>query len=224
GSFLRSIIRVARAPNDARITASAARKARDPVRSPGRGPGPAGGGLLWRESLILLLVPVVLYLVACLASYSPSDPGWSRAGSLTAGVQNFGGLFGAWLADISLYFLGSAAWLLPLLLAVLVWDGLLSRRASAPRVAPALRLLGFVAVLVAAAGLAVLHHAGAGAGLPASAGGIIGQLGGGSLPRAFGPLGSSLFLLALFLVAVTLATGLSWFGLMDRIGRGVLAL
>ena len=41
--------------------------------------------------------------------------------------------------------------------------------------------------------------------------------------KGFGFLGASLFLLALFLVAITLATGLSWFRLMDAIGRGLLA-
>ena len=194
------------------------------VRVSAAGRQPAAGRHLWRESLVLLLVPVVLYLLACFASYDPRDPGWSHAGSVTAEVRNFGGLFGAWLTDISLYFLGFAAWLLPILLGALVWESLLSRREGPPPPPPALRLIGFVAVLVSAAGLSVLHYHAAGAALPASAGGILGQLVGGGLQRAFGPLGASLFLLALFLVAVTLATGLSWFRLMDRIGRGVLAL
>src|SRR5690606_9666642 len=47
----------------------------------------------------------------------------------------------------------------------------------------------------------------------------LGQLVGGSLLHSFGPLGAGLFLLALVLVAITLATGLSWFKLMDSIGR-----
>jgi S-DNA-T family DNA segregation ATPase FtsK/SpoIIIE len=59
--------------------------------------------------------------------------------------------------------------------------------------------------------------------LPAGEGGILGQLVGASLVHSFGPLGAGLFLLALLLVAVTLATGLSWFRLMDAIGRGLLS-
>ena len=33
-----------------------------------------------REVAFLLLLPVVVYLLACLLSYSPQDPGWSHAG------------------------------------------------------------------------------------------------------------------------------------------------
>ncbi len=41
---------------------------------------------------------------------------------------------------------------------------------------------------------------------------------------AFGQFGSTLLLIALFLAGITLATGLSWFGVMDTIGLGCLAL
>jgi hypothetical protein len=83
---------------------------------------------------------------------------------------------------------------------------------------PTLRLVGFVAFFIAAPGLAFLHGS-APTVLPAGEGGILGQLVGGSLLHSFGPLGAGLFLLALVLVAITLATGLSWFRLMDSIGQ-----
>ena len=47
---------------------------------------------------------------------------------------------------------------------------------------------------------------------------------GDALLSAFGAKGAPLLLLAMFLIAVTLATGLSWFGLMDWTGRAVLRL
>jgi len=40
----------------------------------------------------------------------------------------------------------------------------------------------------------------------------------------FGGMGGNLFLLTVFLLSVTLATGISWFAIMDWIGAGVLAL
>src|SRR5690606_40192358 len=40
----------------------------------------------------------------------------------------------------------------------------------------------------------------------------------------FGPLGANLFLVVLLLVSITLATGLSWFWVMERIGAWVLAM
>ena len=54
----------------------------------------SGRRRVWRESLILLVVPVLLYLLACLASYSPDDPGWSHSGSVTGEMRNFGGVAG----------------------------------------------------------------------------------------------------------------------------------
>ncbi|MEZ5465170.1 MAG: DNA translocase FtsK 4TM domain-containing protein [Lysobacteraceae bacterium] len=179
---------------------------------------------LRRESLILLLVPVLLYLVACLVTYSPQDPGWSHAGSVAGRVHNFGGTFGAWVADIALYFLGYATYLIPLLFALLLWQSIQGpeRRAEAG-VTPAWRLVGAVALIVSGAALAHARLVMA-SDLPEGSGGILGQMVGGSLLRIFGPLGVNLFLVALFLVAVTLVSGLSWFRLMDRIGQGVLWL
>ena len=43
-----------------------------------------------REVAFLLLLPVVVYLLACLLSYSPQDPGWSHAGE-PEHIRNFGG-------------------------------------------------------------------------------------------------------------------------------------
>ncbi|MEP7096496.1 MAG: DNA translocase FtsK 4TM domain-containing protein, partial [Dokdonella sp.] len=33
-----------------------------------------------REAAFLLVLPLAIYLFACLFSYSPNDPGWSHAG------------------------------------------------------------------------------------------------------------------------------------------------
>ena len=88
---------------------------------------------------------------------------------------------------------------------------------------PALRLVGLVGFLVSATGLLALRI-GPVADLTGGAGGILGSLVGKSLYAAFGPMGANLFLLALLLVSITLATGLSWLGVMDRIGAWTLAV
>ena len=175
-----------------------------------------------REAAFLLLLPLAIYLFACFASYSPNDPGWSHAGDPTLAIRNFGGAFGAWVADLTFYLCGFVAYALPLLL--LVVGGVVLRGAPTierSSLEPTLRLIGFVTFFIAAPGLAYLHGGGPTI-LPAGEGGILGNLVGGSLTRTFGPLGSGLFLLALLLVAITLATGLSWFKLMDGIGRFML--
>ncbi|HEX7768405.1 MAG TPA: DNA translocase FtsK 4TM domain-containing protein, partial [Dokdonella sp.] len=177
-----------------------------------------------REAGFLLLLPLAVYLLACLGSYAPADPGWSHVGDPGRGIRNFGGAFGAWIADLAFYLLGVVAYTLPLLL--LVVGAVVLRGATATErspLEPTLRLIGFVAFFVAAPGLAFLHGS-TPTDLPAGEGGILGQLVGGSLLASFGPLGAGLFLLALVLVAITLATGLSWFKLMDSIGRFLLGV
>ena len=189
------------------------------------GKSSGGGRKVWRESLILLVAPVLLYLLACLVSYHPDDPGWSHSGSVTGAIHNFGGVAGAYFADIVLSFFGIAAYALPVLLGYLIWLALRGRDENdETALTPALRLIGVFGFLVAISGLAHLNHSEFGSRLPVGAGGLLGQLVGASLQRGFGNLGAALFAFALLLVGITLATGLSWFALMDRIGRAVLAL
>ncbi|MGO4777695.1 DNA translocase FtsK 4TM domain-containing protein, partial [Lysobacter sp. 2RAB21] len=88
---------------------------------------------------------------------------------------------------------------------------------------PALRLVGIVGSLVSLTGLAHLRF-GVAENFSAGSGGILGQLVGRSLYSGFGPVGGNLFLAALLLISFTLATGVSWFALMDWLGRWTLAL
>jgi S-DNA-T family DNA segregation ATPase FtsK/SpoIIIE len=181
---------------------------------------------LWRDLALIAIAPLLLYLLASLFTFSPNDPGWSQAGSLTAPIHNMGGRVGAWVADVLLFLFGYVAFLLPIMLGVVAWIALFGMDTDGDGEAdlgPALRLIGIVGFLISATGLLYMR------GIPvedfrAGAGGILGRLVGGSLNSLFGGLGGSLFLLALFLVSVTLATGLSWFAVMERIGQGVLAL
>ncbi len=177
-----------------------------------------------RESVVILLLPLVLYLLACLVSYQPSDPGWSHAGD-DGQVRNFGGLAGAYVADLLFYLIGVVAYLLPLILVLAVWAALKpgDPERGSP-LEPALRLVGFVGFVLGTAGLAQLHFHSLGETLPGQSGGILGQLVIAGLVGGFGLLGATLFLIGLFLVSITLATGLSWFRLMDAVGRLVLGV
>ncbi|HOX71464.1 DNA translocase FtsK 4TM domain-containing protein [Dokdonella sp.] len=177
-----------------------------------------------REVGFLLLLPLAVYLFICLWTYSPADWGWSHVGEPDQAVVNFGGKIGAYLADLLFYFFGVLAYAFPALL-LMVGTVVLRGSESAERapIEPTLRLVGSLAFFVAGSGLAHLHFDGP-SQLPAQAGGVLGTLIGGSLIKGFGFLGGTLFLLALFLIAITLATGLSWFRLMDWIGRSLLAL
>ena len=174
-----------------------------------------------REAAFLLLAPIAVYLLLCLLTYSANDPGWNHAAAQTHEVSNLGGAVGAWIADIAFSLFGHLAYAFPLLLLTV---GLALFRTDGDQkspLEPTFRLIGGVAFFIGGTGLAHLEFTGS--GLPVGAGGVLGQIVGDLLRRGFGQLGASLFLLAIFLVALTLATGLSWFKVMDAIGRGVIA-
>ncbi|WP_374474460.1 DNA translocase FtsK 4TM domain-containing protein, partial [Arenimonas sp.] len=181
---------------------------------------------LWRELALVALSPLLLYLLASLLSYHTDDPGWSRTGTVAGPLHNVGGLVGAYLADLAFWFFGYVAYTVPVVLGGIAWIALFGLDSDGDgRVdfGPALRLVGIVGFLVSACGL--VHVLGGSApNLPAESGGILGQLVGTSMRKVFGGMGGHLFLLAVLLMSVTLATGLSWFALMDWIGGKVLAL
>jgi S-DNA-T family DNA segregation ATPase FtsK/SpoIIIE len=171
-----------------------------------------------REVVFIVSAAAAAYLLVALATYDPADPGWSQVG--TAGqLANRGGVAGAWLADVGLYLFGYLAYLFPALILVAGWMVLQGRAAGTRHVLS--RGAGFLLTLASGAGLATLHFSAR--GLPLDAGGALGDVVGRGLSALFDPLGATLFLLALFLVGVTLFTGLSWLGLMDLLGRWVLA-
>lgn len=175
---------------------------------------------------MILIAPVLLYLVASLFTYSSSDPGWSQSVSVTEPIHNVGGFFGAWTASVLLALCGYVAFLLPVMLGLVAWIALFGMDTDGDGDAdlgPALRLVGIVGFLISATGLLQLRI-GAVEDFSAGAGGILGKLVGDSLYSGFGPVGGNLFLLALLLVSITLATGISWLAVMDWLGQQVMRL
>lgn len=172
-----------------------------------------------REGALIIFGTTAFYLLLCLSSYNPQDPGWSHSDSATT-IANSGGVVGAWFADIFLYLFGYLAYLVPVGVAYLGWLLFTGRKtqSSINYRHGALRATGFFLTLGAGTGLAKLHFADM-AALPVGAGGVLGEVVGGSLASIVNPLGSTLFLLALFLSGVTLLTSLSWLWLMDVTGR-----
>ena len=182
---------------------------------------------LWRDIALILIAPLLLYLFASLITYSPSDPAWSsHSGNVTEPLHNVGGPVGAWLADVLRYLFGYVAFLLPLVLGAIAWIALFGMDSDGDGKAdlgPALRLVGLCSFLISACGLLALGASNA-ADFSAGGGGILGRLVGNSLYAAFGGVGGNLFLLALLLTSITLATGLSWLAVMDRLGGWVMKL
>ncbi len=177
-----------------------------------------------REGGFFVLLAVSAYLFIALVSFDVRDPGWSHVGGGGA-VANAGGSAGAWFADVFLNLLGYVAFMVPVLVAYLAWVVFRGRRPEVGLNGHALRWGGFVVLLIAAAGLGSMHFAAAPGSLPpgVDAGGLLGRSVGELLVSGVDVLGATLLLLALFLAAVTLFTGYSWFSIMDRVGGWTLA-
>ncbi len=175
-----------------------------------------------REAGALLLLPLALYLLVCLFSYNDQDPSWGHASTVDI-TRNFGGQVGANIANLLRYIFGLVSYCFPLLLLILGIQVLRHRgvRTVQPW-EPSLRLIGFVFFFITTPALLYLNvHTPV---QPQGVGGIIGKWVGDGVLHAFGDKGAPLLLLAVFLIAVTLATGLSWFKLMDVTGQGVLKI
>jgi S-DNA-T family DNA segregation ATPase FtsK/SpoIIIE len=184
---------------------------------------PASSQILHRlsESVFILTILLAVYLVACLASYDPTDPGPFNSVASDQ-VHNLGRLLGAWLANFFLFLTGYLAYTLPLLLIFIGWlfydrAGKPAERASAAEWLA--RLTGLLLFVLSATGLAHMHAFPPAGAMPAGGGGVIGLQIAMPLVELTGALGSTLFLLAMLLVGLTLFAGISWFRVMDIIGK-----
>jgi S-DNA-T family DNA segregation ATPase FtsK/SpoIIIE len=173
-----------------------------------------------REAALWALLAVASLLLIALVTHDAGDPGFSSSGG-DGRVANLIGPVGAWAADGVFALVGYPAFLFPLLVAWYAWRVVRGPEAARPASRLARILTGGASVLavLTAAGLAALHWYADPADLPQGAGGILGAWFGGGLDGGFGFLGATVLLLAAFLGAMTVATGISWFAVMDRVGR-----
>ncbi len=177
-----------------------------------------------KEGGLLALCAVASFVLVALLTYDPADSAWTHTGPQAGrAVANKAGVAGAWLADIALHLFGYLAYLFPGALGFSAWllfKGL--RGEEGPDYLHGMtRLIGFLLTVVLGGGL-VWTHLAFGDSLHHRGAGIVGELVGGTAGGAFGHLGGTLLMLAIFLTGVTLFTGLSWFRVMDITGRLVL--
>jgi len=174
-----------------------------------------------REGALLVFGAVALLLTVALVTFDPLDPGYTSTGE-PGRVQNAIGPAGAKLADLLYWLFGYPSFLIPIMVAFAGWKLYQGRRAevAVDRFVLGLRTGGFLLTLATSAGLATLHSAGP--DLPATAGGLLGQLVGLGLADSLSFLGATLLMFALWLAGVSLFTGVSWLKVMDGLGAAVL--
>jgi S-DNA-T family DNA segregation ATPase FtsK/SpoIIIE len=178
-----------------------------------------------RESVFLLSILVAVYLVACLFTYDPNDPGPFNTTN-SDHVQNAGRVLGAWIADAFLGLTGYIAYLLPLIIVYGGWRVWTKKpAASETGVIEAVAIVtGFALFILSSTGLSFMHLLPAAGSMPAGGGGVIGDVVATPIWNLTGLLGSTLFLFSMSLVGITLFTGISWFHVMDVTGRITLNL
>ena len=171
-----------------------------------------------RESALYVFGAIAAILWFALFTYDPADPGFSQATS-NVDVQNGVGRVGALVADLLFNWFGRPAYLFTLMVFYLGWMLYREQRTQTELTSMdfALRGSGFVATLVTSCALSTLHFSPI--GFNETAGGIVGQIVGHSLESVMKLLGASTLLFVLWIASISLFLGISWFNVMDRVGR-----
>lgn len=184
---------------------------------------------LW-EGFLILIFALAVFMLLSLVSYHRSDPGWSHL--INAGqVANAGGRVGAWLADLFLYLFGYLAYLFPLMLCFISWSCYLCKHVLREEyehngLLPIvmLRSGGLLLVLVSGCAIFQVHIRMIFQAMPFESGGVLGSIVGSVMLNIFNNTGATLILLALFLIGMTLFTGVSWLSFIDLLGAGIMWL
>ncbi|MEM7304868.1 MAG: DNA translocase FtsK 4TM domain-containing protein [Pseudomonadota bacterium] len=176
-----------------------------------------------RESALVVLFAIGVYLFMALVTFDQADPGWSVS-STGGAIQNIGGSAGAFFADLFLFLFGYLAYLAPFMVAYsgwLIYRGV-DEKGELDYHFLSIRWGGFLLTLIAGCGLASLHFQPA--FLPSDAGGVLGNLIASAFVLAFSYTGTTLLLLALFLAGITIFTSLSWLKVIDATGHFTVAI
>jgi S-DNA-T family DNA segregation ATPase FtsK/SpoIIIE len=171
-----------------------------------------------REGALYVFGALALILWYALFTYDVNDPGFSQATS-TTDVNNGVGRAGAYTSDFLFNFFGRPAYLFTVMVFYLGW--MLYREQKTQQILTkmdySLRISGFVATLITSCALATLHFSPQ--GFNESAGGIIGRIVGEWLESVMKLLGASTLLFVIWVASISLFLGISWFNVMDKLGR-----
>ncbi|MDB5953946.1 DNA translocase FtsK [Ramlibacter sp.] len=187
----------------------------------------AGLARFAHETALVLGAAALVFWLLAMASHSGLDPAFSTSGD-GAGVRNWGGRLGAWLADGCYFLLGYSAWWC-IAAGVRAWLASLARWMRADHPVPAVpgrrwlqrRLAFWLALpvlLTASCGLEWSRLYRFEARLPDHAGGALGYLVGPAGVNWLGFTGSGLVFIALAVLAAGIVFRFSWSHVAERVG------
>jgi S-DNA-T family DNA segregation ATPase FtsK/SpoIIIE len=166
---------------------------------------------------VALFAAALIWLIA-LASYSPADPVWFFNTGSDLPPGNFAGRIGAFMGELSFQVLGYAAYLIPLVLAVIGWHYFWCRAVDAAytKIAGALLLFGCVSSFMSLAfGTFELS------GKAFRAGGYAGDRLAALLAEYLNRTGSIILILTLLFAAIVLSTQFSFGRLFSALAQTV---
>lgn len=171
-----------------------------------------------RESALWMLGALAFILWLALITYHVDDPGIAQINNSNE-INNAIGQVGAFISDLLFNLFGISAYLFVGMIFYYGWllyvD--LKNTDSTARADLFLRASGFLLLLVSSSALTTLHFSAE--GFNETAGGVLGQAVGGYLVSTMKLLGASTLLFFIWLTSISLFLSISWFKIMDEIGR-----
>jgi S-DNA-T family DNA segregation ATPase FtsK/SpoIIIE len=161
----------------------------------------------------IIFLAIAIFIMLSLLSYHPSDPSFNVAHTArTKAIHNFGGIVGSHLSDLLLQGLGLASYLIPLAIGTLACFLFLPMEAGMSYG----KGVGFLLfVFSSATGLGLEIDTTRIFGHEVLAGGVLGELAARFLVKYFNLPGAYMIVLVVFIMAISLSTGLSFVSLID---------
>jgi len=167
---------------------------------------------------VIAFAALTVYLLISLLSYSSQDPSFHNR-PFDDNVLNLGGRVGAWFSDLVLHGFGRSAYLFPAIFALLSWRTLRYHKQPPGPYVRLIHTIGFVLAVFSACGLEHIHFTISAGQATFRAGGYLGYLSGFWLVSGFGLVGATVIFLVMFVAGVSWALDVSWFTIMDRLGK-----
>ncbi|WP_278044082.1 DNA translocase FtsK [Legionella fairfieldensis] len=172
------------------------------------------------EGCFILILTCAFFVLLSLSTYELTDSSWFQVKKVNSDITNACGQVGVYVADALYFLFGYFAFSLPLCTTYVAWLVLKDHRALRVINRPALFLRGsgFVFLMMGGCGLLSLEPQIAALDAYHSAGGLLGEVISTGFEYALSLRGATLLLAAIFLVGITLLTGLSWIYVTELIG------